>query len=57
MGAGRSGANVLQKHLEPEGFFAAYMAGTITSVYPCTTTAAETTFASGLSPLEQGWIG
>lgn len=51
------GANILQKHLKPDGFFAKHRAGTIMSIYPCTTTAAITTFASGLSPLEHGWIG
>lgn len=51
------GGNVLQRHLEPDGFFRAHLAGEISSVYPCTTTTAITTFASGLSPLEHGWIG
>jgi hypothetical protein len=41
----------------PDGFFARNRAAVLPSVYPCTTTAAITTFVTGLSPAEHGWLG
>lgn len=49
------GDNVL-KNASPNGLFETHKLDTITSVYPCTTTAALNTFYSGKSPLETGWI-
>lgn len=44
------------KNLSKDGFFTKHKVSTITSVYPSTTTAAITTYYSGKSPLETGWI-
>ena len=49
------GHNVLQNS-SPNGEFAKHEIDVITSVYPCTTTAALTTYYSAKSPLETGWI-
>lgn len=43
--------------ISPDGFLAAHEADCVTSVYPSTTTAALTTYYSGLPPYETGWIG
>lgn len=50
------GENVL-KAASPNGTFINHQQNTITSVYPCTTTAALTTYYSGKTPIETGWIG
>lgn len=50
------GENVL-KAASPNGTFFNHQKSTITSVYPCTTTAALTTYYSGKAPIETGWIG
>lgn len=49
------GENVL-KTASPEGILAKHQVDTITSVFPCTTTAALTTYYSGKAPLETGWL-
>jgi len=51
------GMSVMKKNLEKEGFFFKNTVAEISSVFPPTTTAATTTFDSGLSPLEHGWLG
>lgn len=51
------GVNVLEAHLAEDSFLRSHLIETLTSVYPCTTTAAMTSYYSGLSPLEHGWIG
>ena len=49
------GKNVLEK-ASPDGLFSNHKISTITSVYPCTTTAALTTYYSGKAPIETGWL-
>ena len=49
------GENVL-KVASPNGLFSKNKLCTITSVYPCTTTAALTTYYSGKPPIETGWL-
>lgn len=51
------GTDMLQKNLSSDSWLNVYSRDAITSVYPCTTTAAMTTYYSGLSPLEHGWLG
>ena len=50
------GSYVMDTHLAKEDFLQRHKIRDISSVYPCTTTAATTTMHSGLSPLEHGWI-
>lgn len=49
------GEHILNK-LSPDGYFKSKQIDCITSVYPSTTTAALTTYYSGKSPYETGWI-
>ena len=42
--------------LDKDGYFKTNQLDMVTSVYPSTTTAAMTTYYSGKSPLETGWI-
>lgn len=49
------GENIL-KNISPNGIFSKNKIDTITSVYPCTTTAAMTTYYSGKAPIQTGWI-
>ncbi|HEY8420388.1 MAG TPA: alkaline phosphatase family protein [Thermoclostridium sp.] len=49
--------DILEKHLPCTSFLRSNMKQQITSVYPCTTTAAMTAYYSGLSPNEHGWLG
>ena len=49
------GENVLRK-ASPNGIFSKNRIDTITSVYPCTTTAALTTYYTGKAPIETGWL-
>ena len=49
------GVHVLND-VDKEGFFKKNQLDVVTSVYPSTTTAAMTTYYSGKSPLETGWI-
>ncbi len=51
------GSEFIRRQLQPEGLFRRCQIDEITSVYPCTTTAATTTMLTGLSPLEHGWLG
>ncbi len=51
------GADFIRKQLSPDGFFNSHVVDEISSVYPCTTTAATTSMLSGLSPAEHGWLG
>ncbi|MCL2512612.1 MAG: alkaline phosphatase family protein [Oscillospiraceae bacterium] len=50
------GLNVLEAHA-PGGFFMKNLAARLCSVCPCTTTSALTTFETGLTPIEHGWLG
>ena len=50
------GMDMLKAH-SPDGFFIKNCISQICTVYPCTTTSALTTFETGLSPLEHGWLG
>jgi hypothetical protein len=51
------GLAFVKRMMPPESFLRRHLLREITSVYPCTTTAATTTFQSGLSPIEHGWLG
>lgn len=51
------GSRFLARQVPADGFFRRYQVAEITSVYPCTTTAATTSMQSGLSPLEHAWLG
>ena len=51
------GTAILEKHLDPNGFFRSHLAGSFDSVYPPTTVAATTSVLSGLYPNEHGWLG
>lgn len=51
------GSDMLTHNLPPDAFLRKHKAADISSVYPCTTTAALTTLESGLSPIEHGWLG
>ena len=51
------GMDMLEKNLKKEDFLRKHMLSEVTSVYPCTTTAAMSALYSGLSPNEHGWIG
>ena len=50
------GTNVLQKSSK-NGLFSKHVIDNLTSVYPCTTTSALTTYYSGKAPIETGWLG
>ena len=43
-------------NLDKDGYFKTNQIDVVTSVYPSTTTAAMTTYYSGKSPLETGWV-
>jgi len=47
----------VKQQLAADGYFRSHQVDTLTSVYPCTTTAATTSMLSGLSPAEHGWLG
>lgn len=51
------GDDALNYHLDDDAFLIKNKVQTLTSVYPCTTTAAMNAYYSGLSPLEHGWVG
>ena len=51
------GMSILEKHLDPAGFFRSHFAGSFDSVYPPTTVAATTSLLSALYPNEHGWLG
>ena len=50
------GAKALKDHA-PDGFLMKHCVAQLDSVYPCTTTSALTTYETGLTPLEHGWLG
>ena len=51
------GSEILERHLSEESFLRRHMNGSVSSVFPPTTTAATRTMESGLSPIEHGWLG
>jgi len=51
------GENLLEHHKEETRFLQSRKVGTITSVYPSTTTAATTAFLTGQTPYETGYLG
>lgn len=51
------GYGLLQAHLPPESFLRRHCVGTLSSVFPPTTTAAATALESGLFPAQSGWLG
>ena len=51
------GIDALEHHLKSESFLRRHLQGSISSVFPTTTTAATTTIESGLTPAEHGWLG
>jgi|BioPla2DNA2_1021312.scaffolds.fasta_scaffold20270_2 predicted AlkP superfamily pyrophosphatase or phosphodiesterase len=51
------GTDIIQKNLSAGSFLNSNNYGSYTSVFPSTTTAAMTSYYTGLSPNEHGWIG
>ena len=51
------GSDLLKQLLPKESFLRTFHLTDISSVYPCTTTAATTTMKTGLTPSEHGWLG
>lgn len=51
------GMNVLERNLPENDFLRQHIKTEISSVYPCTTTAATTSILTGKTPAEHGWIG
>ena len=51
------GVNVLENHLIEDDFLLKHNKQSITSVFPCTTTAATRTLMSATPPAEHGWFG
>lgn len=51
------GEAIIKKHLEADTILHKNMVGNMQSVYPSTTTAAMTSYYSGISPAEHGWLG
>jgi len=51
------GTRALEKHLPESCFMMKHMNGSIQSVFPPTTTAAMTTYYTGVAPAEHGWLG
>lgn len=51
------GSNILQIHLNANDFLVKNKVNDISSVFPPTTTAATTSLASGLLPIEHSWLG
>lgn len=51
------GASSLKYALSPQAWLRRHQASTLTSVFPSTTTAAMTSYYTGKSPLEHGWLG
>jgi len=50
------GMDALETHA-PDGFLMKNCVTQLHSVYPCTTTSALTTFETGLTPIQHGWLG
>lgn len=51
------GTSVLEEHCRLESFFMDHIAASLTSTFPPTTSAATTSFRTGKSPKENGWLG
>lgn len=51
------GTSIVEKNLDPDGFFRTHMRGSYSSVFPPTTVAATTSMLSGLNPCRHGWLG
>lgn len=51
------GEDMLRRNLDETSFLRAHTRRSLTSVFPSTTTAALTSFYSGLSPIQHGWLG
>ena len=51
------GIDLLQHHLSNFSFLRRNIKTKLSSVFPSTTVAATTTYYSGLSPIEHGWLG
>lgn len=51
------GISVMEKHLSKNGFFYSHLQKEMTTVFPPTTSAATTSFRTGKSPAENGWLG
>lgn len=51
------GTSIMEKNLKKNLFLRQHVVANITSVFPPTTAAATTSFHSGMSPYESGWIG
>ena len=51
------GISILKQHLPADSFFRKHLLKQVSTVYPPTTTAATTSFLSGHSPAENGWLG
>ncbi len=51
------GSSFLRQQMPRSCFLNEHYHSDLTSVYPCTTTAATTTLQSGLSPAQHGWLG
>jgi len=51
------GINVLEKHLTYKDFLRRNLLTDYSSVFPPTTTASTTSFLSGKTPIEHGWLG
>ncbi len=51
------GVNIIENNLKDDSIIKNNILTTVTTVFPPTTAAATTSFHSGLSPYESGWIG
>ena len=51
------GISIIENTLSGKGFFRSRLAKKVTTVFPPTTTAATTSFLSGMYPKETGWLG
>ena len=51
------GISIMAKHLPEDSFLHSHLLKEITTVFPPTTAAATTSYRSGYSPAETGWLG
>ena len=51
------GTEILKPKLKENSFFRTFLSDSVSTVYPPTTTAATTSFLTGKSPRENGWLG
>lgn len=51
------GISIMAKHLPEDSFLRSHLLKEITTVFPPTTAAATTSYRSGYSPAETGWLG